>query len=93
MPLTVYTGRAGAGKRERAEKSFMAAEKAVFVVPEQASHEEERRLTALLGVLSKDKKVLSFRRMARVVLAKYAKGRKVLTGAGKQMLAAMVLKE
>lgn len=93
MPLTVYTGRAGAGKRERAEKSFMAAEKAVFVVPEQASHEEERRLTALLGVLSSDKKVLSFRRMARVVLAKYAKGRKVLTGAGKQMLAAMVLKE
>ena len=45
MPLVIVTGRSGAGKCNYAEQRFAAAERAVLIVPEQASHEMEYRLT------------------------------------------------
>lgn len=71
--LKILLGRAGTGKTSRILEEISAAggKRQILIVPEQASHEMERRLCAVGGnKASTHAEVLSFTRLANRVLSK-----------------------
>lgn len=97
MPLKIIVGRAGSGKSyfivSEIKKLAERKEKAVYIVPEQFSHEAESSIISEVGYVSEDILATSFKRFAHKILKKAGKSGIYADNRVKSMIMAKALLE